>query len=270
MTWRLPRNDVLFLVRTLMPGRRDVEGTADLLRGDETLIETMLDDEQLFERLMNDDEILLHASPYLFFSVLLRRVRHDLEGESFTVERRHQQWVLLFDTDRVVELLAQDTVRDYLAAMLASFVRIESRTVRYPVRPGIWRRYRTSELDVHGMMRHCQTLDESLRFKPYRRIGDVCLFMAGMFPEHIDARHRYPMSGQVRPGARGRTVVTLEDYEAHGSAFYQLAAEHEMAHTEGLDEVLSTLSEHFILAEKPLTYVANHYLRLARTRLFEM
>ena len=159
---------------------------------------------------------------------------------------------------------------DYLASMLASFTRVDNVTVRYQVREGVWRRFRTSELNVEGMMRVAQATEEPFRFEPYKRVADVCLFLTGMFPEYIEARHRYAVSGKVRPGVRGRMVVTREDYEAHGRAFYRLAAEHEMARMEGLDEVLETLSERFVLAEKPLRFLARRYLQFARHRLFDV
>ncbi len=270
MTWGLMRRDLLFMIETLMPGRQDREHTADLIRGDEELLGAMLDDDRLFQRLMGEDDILLRVSPWLFFTVLLRRTWRDLESETFTVEQRHRQKVLLFDTDRVVELLTQEPLREYLATMLASFTRIESVTVPVRVRKGIWRRYRTSDLDVEGMMRYCQALDEPFRFGPYRRIGDVCLFLTGMFPEYIDAQYRYPLSRQIRPRMKGRLCRSREDYEAHGQAFYRMAAEHETARAEGLDDVLTTLSENFILAEKPLAFLANRTLQFAKRRLFEL
>jgi hypothetical protein len=65
-------------------------------------------------------------------------------------------------------------------------------------------------------------------------------------------------------------VVSREDYEAHGRAFYRLAAEHEMARVEGLDGTLMSLSEHFILAEKPLRFLARRYLEFARHKLFDV
>jgi hypothetical protein len=86
--------------------------------------------------------------------------------------------------DRVVQLLAQEPVRGYLATVLASFTRVESVTVLTELRPGTWRAYRTNELNVEGMMRYSQTLDEAFRFAPYKRIGDVCLFLTGVFPEY--------------------------------------------------------------------------------------
>ena len=52
------------------------------------------------------------------------------------MERRQRQKVLLFDTDQVIQLLEQRSVRDYLATMLASFTRVESVTVGVRVREG--------------------------------------------------------------------------------------------------------------------------------------
>jgi len=268
--WGLVRRDRQFLVDTLMPEYHDKDRAVDLLEDDRDLVEHMLDDEQLFRRLMEDENVLVQLSPWLFFTVLLRRARREMQRETFTVEERARQKVVLFDADQVTDLLAQDDVLDYLAWMLASFTRVDSVTVRYQVREGVWRSFRTSELNVEGMTRLAQAADEPFRFEPYKRVADVCLFLTGMFPEFVEAQHRYPWSGQVRPGVRGRAVVSREDYEAHGRAFYRLAAEHEMARMEGLDETLMSLSEHFILAEKPLRFLANRYLEFARHKLFDM
>jgi hypothetical protein len=72
----------------------------------------------------------------------------------------------------------------------------------------------------------------------------------------------------VRPTARGQTVASLEDYEAHGRAFYRLASEHQAAAVQGLDTVLEALSERFILAEKALGFVGERYLGLIKHQLF--
>ncbi len=270
MRGRLNQRDALFIVDTLRPGRADREQLAHRLTEDGARVESMLDDNRLFQRLMTEANVLLQISPWLFFAVLLRRAWRDLERETFTVEQRGRQKLVLFDADRVVQLLAQQPVRDYLAAMLASFTRVESVTVLAELRPGIWRAYRTNELDIEGMMRYSQTLDEPCRFAPYRRIGDVCLLLTGMFPEFINGQYRYPLSGQLRPRMRSRLCQQVEDYEAYGRAFYQMAAEHELARNERLDQVLITLSENFILAEKPLAFLASRYLQFARQTLFEL
>lgn len=270
MRWRLKRHDLLFMIETLMPARDDKEHIADLIQGDEAFMEAMLDDDRLFQRLMGEEEILLRVSPWLFFTVLLRRARRDLAQEAFTVERRQRQKVPVFDAEQVIQLLEQGLLRDYLAEMLASFTRVESVTVPVRVGKGIWRKHRISDLDVDSLMRYCQTLDAEFHFEPYKRIADTCLFLSGMFPEYIHAQHRYPLSRQLRPRARGRLCKDLEDYEAYGRAFYRLAAEHEAAKVQGLDDVLAALSDNFVLAEKPLTFLASRYLPLAKHRLFDL
>jgi hypothetical protein len=172
--------------------------------------------------------------------------------------------------DRVARLLEQDPLREYLATMLASFTRIESVTVPVRVRKGVWRKYRANDLDAESLMRFAEGQEKEFRFEPYKRIADVCLFLAGMFPDFIEARYRYPLSRQVRPRMKGQLLRTLEDYEWHGRAFYRMAAEHERAKEEGLADVLRTLSDDFVLAEKPLAFLSDRYLRLTRHRLFEL
>lgn len=251
MDWRLRRQDIRFLVDTLMPAIADKEHVVESVHEDQRFLEAMLDDERLFERLMGGREVLLSVSPHLLFAVLLRRARRALSEVAFTTERRSLQKLFVFDTKEVVDLLEQDELRSYLAGLLASFTRIESLSITIRVRKGIWRRYRTNELDVEGLIRYSQALDDAQRFEPYRRIGDVCLFLTGVFPQAIETRYRYRASGEVRPRARSRTVGSREEYEAHGRAFYRLAAEHEVAEIKRLKDVLESLSEHQSTGDPP-------------------
>lgn len=261
--------DLQFLVKILVPERSDPEHLVDIIRDDRELLEAMLEDERLFQQLMADDEILVSVSPLFFFQVLLLRARRDLQQELYTIERRNLQKVVLFDAGRVVDLMADPAVIDYLATMLASYTRVKSVTVPIRVRPGIWRHIRVNDLDVDSLVRYAQILDEEVRFPTYQRIGDACLFLAGIFPEYIGGRQIYPQSGQPRPRLKGSLVHSLEDYEAYGRTFYHLAAKHKQARSHGLDRVLETLSEQFILAEKPLLFLAEHYLSMRKHHLFE-
>ena len=262
--------DLLFVARTLVPERSDREHVARLLREDDSLRDGMLADDRLYQDLMSNDEVLVSVSPQFFFAVLLLRTHRDLEQELYTVERRHQQKVVLFDAQHVVELLGDANVRDYLAGLLASFTRINSRTISYRVHQGIWRRLRVNDLDVESLIRYAQVLDEDQRFRVYQRIADACLFLSGIFPEYIETRQRYPGSGQPQLTLRGSLLQSLEDYERYGQRFYGLASRHRMAATQGLDGVLVRLSEQFILAEKPLAFLAERYLALRKHRLFEV
>lgn len=272
MTSELPvsHRDAVFLVDTLMPEARNPLRAAAQIRDDPEIIGAMLEDDRLFQRLMADEKLLIHASPELFFNVLLRRARRELQQEVWTLERRSLQKVVLFDADKVLELVERDDVLAYLAQTLASFTRVESATIPVRIRKGVWRRYRVSEVDVDSLIRFCQVVEPERRYPWYRRIGDSCLFLTGLFPEYIESRRRYAYTKQVRPRARASLCSSREEYEAHGRAFYQLASEHEDAKLLGETEVLRTLAASFILAEKPLAFVADRYLGFTKHQLFDV
>ena len=248
-------SDVLFLVETALPGRADKEHAAALIREDAEFVDALLGDERVFARLMGDQEALVRISPRLFFAVLLKRARRDMQASAYTVERRQRQRVVIFDSHQAADLLAERPLRDYLAEMLASFTHTHSFTRRVRVRKGTWRRQRAGDLDIDSLIRHCNSLPEEDRFQVYRRIADVCLFLAGIFPEYIES--------QSGPWIAARLQRTIEDYERQGATFYELAARHE-----GGSGPLRTLAEHFTLAEKPLTFISQQYLELRKGTLF--
>jgi hypothetical protein len=141
-------------------------------------------------------------------------------------------------------------------------------TVTLPVVKGVWHRIRVSDLDVDSLIRYAQAVDGEQRFWAYRRIADACLFLTGVFPESLESPRGYAGSVQPRLRRRSSLLRGLEDYEAYGRAFYRLAAEHKIARIQGFDSVLTTLSENFVLAKKPLTFLAERYLSLRKGRLF--
>ncbi len=261
-----PDRDILFMLETLLPQRSDKEHLVEVVKGDEGFIEAMLGDDRLFDRVMSQESILLQITPKLFFRVLLRQARKDLGEESYTIEIRSRQKIPVFDSDRVVDLLSDRKVCDYLAEMLASFTRIESFTWPVRVRKGIWHRYRFSDLDIDGLIRLCQSLDEDYSFSLYRRIADGCLFITGMFPEYVEAQGYWPTE-RISGGRGGRD---LEGYEEEGRRFYKLAAQQEEAAMMELREVLDTLAGSFTLAEKPLKFLSEHYLLARKHTLFEL
>jgi hypothetical protein len=262
--------DLQFLVDTLVPERRDPQHLVELLQDDTQLLDAMLQDDRLFHELMHNDEILLSVSPRFFFKVLVLRARRDLQKEMYTIERRNLQKVVLFDAQRVVDLLQQDEVCDYLAAMLASFTRIQSTTIPIRIRRGIWYRLRVNDLDIDSLVRYAQILEEEHRFRAYQRIGDACLFLAGVFPEHIGARQLYRRRSGPQLRVRSSLLHGLEDYETYGRTFYRLAGQRQEAETAGVSEALGLLSEKFILAEKPLTFIAERYLSLRKHHIFPL
>jgi hypothetical protein len=259
--------DILFLIDTLLPQRDDRERLAAAIRDDGDTLEAMLSDEALFQRVMDDEEVLVKISPALFFSILLRQARREFRTLTHTIEYRNLQKVVVFDTAEVGDLLEQPGVLDYLAEMLASFTRIHSVTMRVRVRQGIWRKERFNDFDVASLARYALSVDEEMRFGPYKRIADVCLFLAGMFPEFIQARQTRSLGG-AGGAVMARGPSTIEEFELQGSQFFRLAAGHQGARYLNLEGVLNTLAEHFTLAEKPLAFLSSRYLQLTRHTIF--
>ncbi|MGQ9681261.1 MAG: hypothetical protein ACUVX9_01860 [Anaerolineae bacterium] len=262
----LADGDIRFLLQTVLPERAADDQTVALVRGDPAFLEALLAHERVFGRLLADETALLGVSPVLFFTSLLAQARRELENQAYTLERRARQRIAMFDARPAARLLGDVALRNYLATMLASFMRVQSVTHRIRLRHGVWLRWRSSDLDVDSLIRYASSVEPEARFGAYRRIGDVCLFLAGMFPEFLDARRSYAGSHSLHGAAR--TWRNREDVEREGRAFYALAAEHPDARAAHLQRPLQALADNLCLAEKPLTFLADHYLQLRKHTLF--
>lgn len=174
----------------------------------------------------------------------------------------------VFDTKDVVELLTKESLLIYLADMLSSFTKIESYTISFRVRKGVWKKIRFNDLDIFSLMSFCEAVEDDYRLGFYKRIADICLFILGIFPEYAERDYRYPFSGEVRPQIRGKARISPEDYEKEGRRFYKLAAEHQSAKELDLSEVFWALHGNFQRAKKPLNFIAEHYLQYKRHRFF--
>jgi hypothetical protein len=264
---RFSNEDLLFLVSTLMPESANAQKMVRVLRDDQEILEGMLADEKVLHRLVDEPSFnLLRITPALFFSVLLARVRLDLERQPWTLERTSRLTTILFDSPQVVELLSNREVRDYLAALLVSFVRINSFSTTVRVRAGVWRRVRFSDFDIDSLLRYGSALDESQRFPAYKRIADICLFTLGIFsppPEPPDEPFAL-----LNEGLRMALRRSREDYIEQGETFYRLASRHRDASAEKLADVLALLSDKITLAAKPLTVMSAKYLAPFRDHAF--
>jgi hypothetical protein len=259
-TWRLAERDLDFLVDTVSPDVGDKRRLKEIIRSDEDFRNTFISDAEVFHRVMRDDEILLKISPPLFFEILLRKAADQLSRVGYTYEKTRNMSIPVFDTDDLVGLLNRESLLIYLADMLSSFTRIENYTVSIRVRKGVWHKFRFNDLDIHSLMSLCDVVDEPYQFSLYKRIGDICLFILGVFPVYAERNYRYPVSGQLRPRIAGRRRISAQDYEKEGQRFYRKAAEHKTAHDLEMTEVFWSLHENFQKAKKPLNFIAEHYL----------
>ena len=264
--WRqvhLSDADLRFVVSAVATQREDHDRVVEIIRDKPDILDVMLDDPKLFRRITEDDQAMLRISPWLLFSVLLRRAVKDLAGERFTVERiGSTERIPVFDTERVAGLMRDQAVRDYLVDMLASFVRTEQTTVWY--KSGRRFRRRTySDLDVDDMIGLAGRVEPEQRFPYYKRIGDICLFVTGIYPEHVLPGYEASVNPQT-PMRWRRWRRSLPDYTIEARRFYGLAAAHAQAREAGLVGVLSALAENFELARKPLNLLSDRYIRVRR------
>jgi len=252
----LSESDLRFVVETVATRRRDYDHIIRLVRGKDDLIEPMLEDPSLMERLQHDPTALVLASPRLMFAVLLRRVRRDLAGQSFVLDRDARgRRIPVFEAAQAGQLLGEPPLREYLVGMLCSFVRTRSSLVCWQ-EGRAWRERQLSDVDMDDMMVLCQLVETPFKPRLYQRIADIALFLSGIYPQHA-----------VRAGRSRREIGrTLPDYEREGRRFYTLAArETEPA---GTARVLESLSEKFTLAREALNALSDHYLSPLRDRYF--
>jgi hypothetical protein len=266
--FRFTDADLDFLMAAVTPEARDKAKFKELVQKDRDFRDGFIGAAKTFQQVMADEAVFLKISPRLYFEVLLRNARKELETISHTIERSGTQKIAVFDTEEVVNFISNQSVLVYLAEMLSSFTKIESYSISYRVRKGIWRKIKFNDLDVDSLMRFCESVDEEHRLGFFQRIADICLFMLGVFPEYVQLSYSYPSTGELRPQIAGRVKRSGAEYMEEGRKFYKLAAEHPAALTFGLSEVFWLFHGNFHAAQKPLNFIAEHYLHYKRQSMF--
>ena len=267
--------DLDFLVSIVLPGLSNALSVREAIRNDPAYRKAIVSDERVFSQVINDKESFLKISPSLYFEVLLRRAQKDLISSSYTIEREGRGNIPVFDTGKVAGFLDTPNMLEYLANMLASFTRIRSFVVPVRVRKGIRRRVRYNDMDVDSLIDFAARADESERFSYYKRIGDVCLFLTGLFRDSTYSQ-KSQVGSNFQSGTYPRTTFvrkrrrSVEEYESEGRRFYRLAEEHPTASVLELTDVFSVLRDEFSAARKPLAFLTARYLHSRPNKLFDV
>ncbi|MFC1947657.1 hypothetical protein ACFLXY_07045 [Chloroflexota bacterium] len=268
-TIEISSGDIYFLISTIDP---DLLKSIDFISNDPEFIESMMEKGAVkaFHRIMlfDENELTTSISPRFLFEVLLRTARFELKNRGYTIERSSSMKVPVFDSQDVVDFMEQREVIRYLADMLTSFTKIQSYSITIRVRKGFWRRIRFNDMDIDSLMRYCQTVEEESRFKIYKRIADLCLFLLGIFPEYVTPVLSSSFPGNTGSRMFGRMRRSAQEYAEEGKRFYKLAAEHGDSSKAGLAEALRLLHEQFDLAGKPLNYISENLIQFKKVTLF--
>jgi hypothetical protein len=173
----LPDDDLALLGRAT--GRRAGPGQVEVLLADPAAYQAVFTPR---------GDPLLRASPFLVFALAVHQTAANLEAASFVPEWSGRQGrVAVFDAHALRRFLAGPARRLFLAELLASYVHVASGSVWVRTDRG-WRRRRYSELDPVRLATLLEVVDEAERPGAWRRLGDLALFLTGMFPDHTDAR----------------------------------------------------------------------------------
>ncbi|HZP90432.1 MAG TPA: hypothetical protein VFC04_05485 [Actinomycetota bacterium] len=186
---RLSDRDLAFLGRVAGGFGGPAEAAARL-RAEPARIDELIGRSEVFDALFApwSDHPFVHASPFLVFSVLLAATARMLEDAPFVWEWiGPRQRLPVFAVDPLRRFLHGVGRRVLLADLLASYTHVASGVVWVRGRRG-WARRRFNELDPGRLAGLLDVVAPAERPAVYRRLGDLALFLSGVFPDFAAER----------------------------------------------------------------------------------
>lgn len=245
---------------------------ASWLRGDPDALLRLLDHPGVFRAVLGPQEAAgrwaVTASPFLVFAVLVQQAVVEMASMGHVPERTGlRQRVPVFDAPALRDFLDDPARRLFLAELLASFTRVASG--RYRVRVGgRMRTRRFSELDPVRLAGLLDAVPQAERPGVYRRLGDVTLFLTGVFPDYATTRALGPLdAGRLLRAARLPSAQqerlagspAMELWEYLGARWYRAARDLAPAATARV-LVAGDVAGRFQQARRVLNHLADRYL----------
>jgi hypothetical protein len=216
------------------------------------------------------------VSPFLTFAVAVHRTVERLAGATFV-----EEWIgprrrlPVFAVQPLREFLADPLRRFYVIELLTSYTHVVSGTRWTPTRRG-WRRRRFSELDPVQLAELLDSVPAAELPGVLRRLGDLALFLTGVFPDHTastplgrpSAERRLLQSAGVDPArVDPGSHSPFELLERLGARWYRLAVQRAAAPSVSVT-VLESIAEQFTDARRILNVVTDTYLFPLREQWF--
>lgn len=262
--------EVLAGAASLGEGAPEAVG-AEALRSDPAMVPVALTSELTFARIMAAKARACEASPILIFAVLIHRAAAEVADAGFVTERvGTNALVPVFDQIELGEYATDPVHQLFLIELLGSYTKVVSGP-RWVQRGQRWRKQKFSELNAGQLVLLLEAVDESEQSGVYRRLGDLALFVTGVFPDHSARRSVPPVELErlLRSlPARARAQVTEESlatlmgegstaalFAGLGPLWYRMAA-------------LGQVADSFDQARRFLTFVTDRYLFNRRDWLF--
>ena len=242
------------------------------LRGDPAALLALVEHPRTFDAVLGQDEAAAGwtglASPFLVFAVFVQRATIELAAAGHVPERTGpRQRVPLFDAPALRDFLAEPERRVFLAELLASFTRVASGRYRSQV-GGRTRTRRFSELDPVRLAGLLEAVPQAERPGVYRRLGDVTLFLTGVFPDYAATQMLGPVNATRLLRAAGLPAAqherlaeapAIELLEHLGARWYRAARALAPIPTARI-AVVGEVADRFRQARRVLNHIADRYL----------
>ena len=275
----LPGSDLELVARALGADEENLSQRVGRLRADPELLARGLEDPRLHEAVLGAGALndpLLVGSPGLVFAAAVYRTRDELHREPWVREWAGTgQRIPVFAVDDLRDFLEDRDLARHLVGVLASYTHVTSGSAWVQTRRGP-RRRRFSELDLFRLASMLEATPDDQQAPVQRRLGDLSLFLAGVFPDHagrlfrpLDLRRLAVVLEPARaPELNERLQEALQVHggvgllERLGEQWYRRAA------SAIDDDQLGRVAAHFATARRVLNQVTDRYLFPFRSSLF--
>ena len=223
-------------------------------------------------------------SPFLVFAVAVHQVAAQLDTTVVTSEWvAPKQHLPVFDTPLLRDFLASEARRLFLAELLMSYTRVAAWTQYTRTERG-WRRNKFSDIDPVQLAQLAAAVSDAERPGVWRRLGDLALFLTGVFPDHTATRELSPINeARLRRMVGIPSHLRLEDLpgsvgqlgavgllEAVGERSYQYAVRGVRPPLTEPVRVIAEVAERFRIARRVLNLVTERYLFPHRAQYFNL